>query len=130
MHITSYSIRVVLLSRYVNIYDTMAPMSELYCLRHNSVHGKDNRSNNSQVVERNVAAVLIVSVEASILAAVDIFLLFFFFSLFTVVVVALALALGTDAFFLLPPFVSPAAVTCAVAVDFISFVLVAVVVRG
>ena len=29
MYITSYSIRIVLLSRYVNIYDTMAPMSEL-----------------------------------------------------------------------------------------------------
>ena len=28
MYITSYSIRIVLLSRYVNIYDTMAPMSE------------------------------------------------------------------------------------------------------
>ena len=27
MYITSYSIRIVLLSRYVNIYDTMAPMS-------------------------------------------------------------------------------------------------------
>ena len=27
MCITSYSIRIVLLSRYVNIYDTMAPMS-------------------------------------------------------------------------------------------------------
>ena len=26
MYITSYSIRIVLLSRYVNIYDTMAPM--------------------------------------------------------------------------------------------------------
>jgi len=29
MYITSYSIRIVLLSRYVNIYDTMAPMSVL-----------------------------------------------------------------------------------------------------
>ena len=29
MYITSYSIRIVLLSRYVNIYDTMAPMSGL-----------------------------------------------------------------------------------------------------
>ena len=29
MYITSYSIRVVLLSRYINIYDTMAPMSAL-----------------------------------------------------------------------------------------------------
>ena len=28
MYITSYSIRIVLLSRYVNIYDTMAPMSD------------------------------------------------------------------------------------------------------
>ena len=27
MYITSYSIRIVLLPRYVNIYDTMAPMS-------------------------------------------------------------------------------------------------------
>jgi len=27
MYITSHSIRIVLLSRYVNIYDTMAPMS-------------------------------------------------------------------------------------------------------
>jgi len=27
MYITSYSIRIILLSRYVNIYDTMAPMS-------------------------------------------------------------------------------------------------------
>jgi hypothetical protein len=27
MYITSYSIRIVLLSRYVNIYNTMAPMS-------------------------------------------------------------------------------------------------------
>jgi hypothetical protein len=27
MYITSYSIRIVLLLRYVNIYDTMAPMS-------------------------------------------------------------------------------------------------------
>ena len=27
MYISSYSIRIVLLSRYVNIYDTMAPMS-------------------------------------------------------------------------------------------------------
>jgi len=30
MYITSYSIRIVLLSRYVNIYDTMAPMSVIY----------------------------------------------------------------------------------------------------
>ena len=30
MYITSYSIRIVLLSRYVNIYDTMAPMSYSY----------------------------------------------------------------------------------------------------
>jgi len=30
MYITSYSIRIVLLSRYVNIYDTMAPMSIHY----------------------------------------------------------------------------------------------------
>ena len=29
MYITSYSIRIVLLSRYINIYDTMAPMSGL-----------------------------------------------------------------------------------------------------
>jgi len=28
MYITSHSIRIVLLSRYVNIYDTMAPMSD------------------------------------------------------------------------------------------------------
>jgi len=27
-------------------------ISVLYCLRHNSVHGKDNRSNHLQVVER------------------------------------------------------------------------------
>ena len=27
MYITSHSIRIALLSRYVNIYDTMAPMS-------------------------------------------------------------------------------------------------------
>ena len=30
MYITSYSIRIVLLSQYVNIYDTMAPMSDIY----------------------------------------------------------------------------------------------------
>jgi len=30
MYITSHSIRIVLLSRYLNIYGTMAPMSELY----------------------------------------------------------------------------------------------------
>ena len=29
MYITSYSIRIVLISRYVNIYDTMAPMSRI-----------------------------------------------------------------------------------------------------
>ena len=32
MYITSYSIRIVLLSRYVNIYNTMAPMSVVYLL--------------------------------------------------------------------------------------------------
>ena len=33
MYITSYSIRIVLLSRYVNIYGTMAPMSLYYWYR-------------------------------------------------------------------------------------------------
>ena len=32
MYITSYSISIVLLSRYVNIYDTMAPMSWKYSI--------------------------------------------------------------------------------------------------
>jgi hypothetical protein len=61
-------------------------------------------------------------------AAVVIFLFFFFFSLFAVVV-ALALALGADAFFLLPPFALTVAVTGAVAVVSISFSLVVVVFR-